>query len=83
MESPAATLTLVKATVNSDSEQAEPAIRSCTGGSTCDQTSTVALVDKATGVLDSAFMSFDTTTLVLTVTPTIASQRNTYTMELT
>lgn len=73
MESPAATLTLVKATVNSVSEQAEPAIRSCTGGSTCDVTSTVSLVDKATGLLDSAFMTFDTSTLVLTVTPTIAS----------
>lgn len=83
MKSPVETLTLAKATINADSEQAEPAIRSCTGANLCDRTSTVVLVDKSTTTLDAAFMTFDTTTLVLTVEPTVSSQIATYTMEMT
>ena len=73
MASPVATLTLEKATVNADSEQAEPAIRSCTGANACDTTSTVVLVDQDTAALDGAFMTFDDSTLVLTVEPTVSS----------
>ena len=80
MKIPVEELTLTKAAINADSELAEPAIRSCTGGNSCDRTSTVVLVDKVTGVLDAAFMSFDATTLVLTVEPTVSSQIGTYTM---
>ena len=80
MKVPVETLTLTKASINADSEQAEPAIRSCTGANACDRTSTVVLVDKATGTLDSAFMTFDATTLLLTVEPTVSSQIGTYTM---
>lgn len=82
-KSPVETLTLTRATINADSEQAEPAIRSCTGAAACDRTSTVVLVDKATGVLDAAFMTFDDSTMVLTVEPTVSSQIATYTLELT
>jgi hypothetical protein len=53
------------------------------GASACDKTSTVALVDKSTGSLDAAFMTFDTSTLLLTVNPTVSSQIGTYTMQLT
>lgn len=83
MKVPVETLTLTKAAINADSEQAEPAIRSCTGANACDRTSTVVLVDKATGSLDSAFMTFDATTLLLTVEPTVSSQIGTYTMQMT
>ena len=83
MKSPVETVTLTKATVNAQSEQAEPAIRSCTGANTCDKTSTVVLVDKAKNALDGAFMTFDANTLVLTVEPTISSQIGTYTMQMT
>ena len=83
MKDPVETLTLTEATINADSEQAEPAIRSCTGGNACDRTTTVVLVDKATGSLDSAFMTFDASTLVLTVEPTVSSQIGTYTMQMT
>ena len=83
MKSPVETVTLTKATVNAQSEQAEPAIRSCTGANTCDKTSTVVLVDKAKNALDGAFMTFDANTLVLTVQPTISSQIGPYTMQMT
>ena len=83
MADPVATITLQMATVNADSTQAEPAIRSCTGAYVCDTSSTVALVDKDTASLDAAFMTFDDGTLVLSVEPTVSSQINTYTMELT
>lgn len=72
-KSPVETLTLTKATVNADSAAAEPAIRSCTGASACDTTSTVVLVDVATSALDSAFMTFDDSSLLLTVEPTVSS----------
>ena len=80
---PVETETLIRAQINSDSEQAEPAIRSCTGASACDRTSTVVLVDKDTGVLDGAFMTFDDSTMVLSVEPTISSQIGTYTLQIT
>ena len=83
MNSPVQEITLTKSTVNAASEQAEPAIRSCTGASACDKTSTVALVDKATNSLDAAFMTFDTSTLVLRVEPTVHTQIGTYTMQMT
>ena len=83
MKSPVETITLTKAAVNSASTQAEPAIRSCTGASTCDVSSTVVLVDANTSALDSAFMTFDASTLVLTVEPTVSSQIGTYTMQMT
>ena len=83
MKSPVETKTLTKATVNAQSEQAEPAIRSCTGANTCDKTSTVVLVDKAKNALDSEFMTFDANTLVLKVEPTKSSQIGTYTMQMT
>lgn len=82
-KSPVETGTLTKATVNVASESASPAIRSCTGASACDTSSTVVLVDKATSSLDAAFMTFDTTTLLLSVEPKISSQIGTYTMQLT
>lgn len=83
MKIPVETLTLTKAEINTVSEQAEPAIRSCTGANSCDRTTVVVLVDKNTSVLDSAFMSFDVDTLILTVEPTVSSQIGTYTMQMT
>lgn len=83
MKSPVETSTLVRASVNAVSEQAEPAIRSCTGAAACDKTSTLALIDKATGSLDAAFMTFDDSTMVLTVQPTVYTQIGTYTLEMT
>lgn len=72
-KSPVETKTLTKATINAASETASPAIRSCTGASACVRTSTVVLIDKNSGSLDTAFMTFDTTTLLLTVEPTVSS----------
>ena len=83
MKSPVETLTLTLATINAASEQSEPAIRSCTGGSACDRTTTIVLVDASNSALDAAFMAFDTATQIFTVTPTVSSQIGTYTMELT
>ena len=82
-DSPVQTETLIRASINADSEQAEPAIRSCTGAAACDRTSTIVLVDKDTQVLDTAFMTFDDSTMLLTVQPTISSQIGTYTLEMT
>jgi hypothetical protein len=73
MKAPVETITLTKASVNTASTQAEPAIRSCTGANACDYTATVVLVDGNTSALDGAFMTFDTSTLVLTVEPTVSS----------
>ena len=76
-------ITLDPATINADSEQAEPAIRSCTGNNACPRNSNFVLVDKATGALDTAFMEFVEDTLLFRVTPTVSSQIKQYTMELT
>jgi len=83
MKSPVDTKTLQRATVNAASETAEPAIRACTGASACDKTSTIVLVNKSTGTLDTTFMTFDTSTMVLTVQPTKSSQIGTYTLKMT
>ena len=71
MKSPVETITLANSAVNTASEAASPAIRSCTGGNACTKTFAVVLVDKNTSTLDAAFMTFDTTTRLLTVTPTV------------
>ena len=73
MNIPVVTKTLAISTINAASEQASPAIRSCTGVNACDRTSTLVLVDKAKGTLDSAFMTFDTSTFELKVEPTVSS----------
>jgi len=83
MKSPVQTITLAKSAINVASETATPAIRSCTGGSVCTKTSAVVIVDKAKSALDAAFMTFDTSTLVLTVEPTLHTQIGTYTMKMT
>jgi hypothetical protein len=67
MMNPVSTKTLAISTINAASEQASPAIRSCTGANACVRTSTVVLIDKATGSLDATFMSFNTATYELRV----------------
>lgn len=74
---------LARATINADSEVAEPAIRSCTGAQSCDRTSTVSLVLKDQSPIDSDFMTFDDTTMILNLAPTQSSQINVYNFEMT
>lgn len=69
---------LARAAVNADSEVAEPAIRSCSGASSCDKTSTVSLIIVGVGAIDADYMTFDDTTMVLSLAPTLSSQQGTY-----
>jgi len=82
MKSPADTLTFVKATPNEASKSASPAIRACyRNNGSCPLSSTIAIVDDATGSLDNTFMTVTGTTL--TVTPTKSSQIKTYNIRVT
>ena len=83
MMNPVQTKTLAISTINAASEQASPAIRSCTGANACVRTSTVVLIDKAKGSLDTTFMSFNAATYELRVEPTVSSQIGTYTLQMT
>ena len=72
MTSPPDTLTFTKATANEESKDASPAIRACyRNGGSCPTSSTIAIVENVSGVLDAAFMSITGTTL--TVEPTVSS----------
>ena len=74
MTSPPDTLQFVKSVANEDSKTASPAIRACyRNGGSCPTSSTIAVVDHDTGVLDTAFMAFAAGSNILTVTPTISS----------
>lgn len=82
MFDPADTLTFVKSTANEASKSASPAIRACyRNGGSCPTSSTIAVVDDATGTLDAAFMSMTGNTLK--VQPTVSSQIGTYNMRVT